>query len=200
VPGCTSNCDVDYLICTHCAPDRDRAVEFTCSADDLGDGKCRIILFGNNPVDLIEEGSGPIATIDYDVSEDAPSSNCIDITPADSMASDRFGNPLFVVEEADELCFIVCGDVYPRGCLGQCQCGDGVVDIFDILEEVDFALEVTSPSDCQLLNADVPTGQSPYCSERDGIIDIFDILVLLDMALGKYNNCCDDIFFPCVYC
>ena len=43
------------------------------------------------------------------------------------------------------------------------DCGDGVVDIYDIMCEVDLALTATTPNDCQLARADVPTGTPPNC-------------------------------------
>jgi hypothetical protein len=181
--------DGNYLTCTSCSPDPARAMEFTCSANDLGD-KCRIILASINPAAGIEEGCGPIATIDYDVSPSAPSDGCIDITPSDSEVADMFNDPLCVCEETGEICFIICGDVYPADCLGQPECGDGVVDIFDILEEIDFVLGEATPTDCQFGRANVPQGTPPYCSAPDGLIQIYDVLVIIDMALGK-ANCCD---------
>ena len=94
---------------------------------------------------------------------------------------------------------MACGDVYPRDCLpNDPNCGDGVVDIFDILEEIDFVLGIIDPSDCQITRADVPTGTPPYCTPPDGIIDIFDVLVIIDMALGK-PNCCDYYYFGTIY-
>jgi hypothetical protein len=113
--------------------------------------------------------------------------------------ADRFGDPLCTCEVQGDVCFILCGDVYPRECLpAQPNCGDGVVDIFDILEEVDFVLGIITPSICQFARADVPTGTPPYCSDPDSVIDIFDVLVIIDMALGK-ANCCDYVYFGLIY-
>ena len=84
-----------------------------------------------------------------------------------------------------------CGDVYPReSCLGAMNCGDGMVNIFDSLEEMDFILGVVEPSDCQRMRADVPNGMPPYCDAPNGEIDIFDLQVIQRMAAGK-TNCCD---------
>jgi hypothetical protein len=48
------------------------------------------------------------------------------------------------------------------------ECGDGDVDIFDILLEVDFALGVKVPDDCQAgERSNVPTGTPPYCIAPD---------------------------------
>jgi hypothetical protein len=77
-------------------------------------------------------------------------------------------------------------------------CGDGVVNLFDILEAVDIILGYAEPTDCQLKNGDVPNGMPPYCGSpsgstnclTDGQMDIFDLIVINDTALGK-ANCCD---------
>jgi len=187
----------NYLTCTGCAPDAIRTPQYICSAHEQEDGKCRVVLVSTNPSGLILEGEGPIFTIDYSVHEGAPSDQCIDVAPSESKVSDRFGDPLCVCEESGEVCFFLCGDVYPADCLSQPQCGDGVTNVFDILEEIDFVLGIAMPSGCQALRANVPMGTPPYCGcvgnevcQIDGAIDIFDTLVIIDMALGK-ANCCD---------
>jgi hypothetical protein len=94
---------------------------------------------------------------------------------------------------------VECGDVYPPDSFpGGGDCGDGVVNEFDILEEIDFYLGLTEPTECQKARADMPNGKPPYCGnpagspncESDGMINIFDVLVVNDKALGQ-ANCCD---------
>ena len=70
------------------------------------------------------------------------------------------------------------------------SCGDGVVNIFDILEVIDIVLNIGEHSDCQLNQADVPTSTPPDCLDPDSDINIFDVLVIIDKALDK-PNCCD---------
>ena len=186
----------DCLTCTGCTPDADRAIDYTCSAAEQTDGTCKVILASFNPAGMIEEGSGAIFTVDY--VGDCP--GCVTIYNDGYLlnVADRFGDPLCVCFVEGEICEFACGDVYPRECLpDDPECGDGVVDIFDILEEIDFILNVIDPSVCQEGRADVPTGTPPYCGcvgdeicQTDGVIDIFDLLVIIDMALGK-ANCCD---------
>ena len=188
----------DTLVCTGCTPDNDRALDYTCSASEQTDGSCKAVLATFNPAGMIEEGDGAVFSIDYRVNEGAPVAGCVEMIPAGSKVSDEFGDQLCVCEEAGELCFYVCGDIYPRECLpDDPDCGDGESNIFDILEEIDFALEIIDPSECQEARADVPTGTPPYCGcvgdeicQTDGIIDVFDLLVIIDMALGK-ANCCE---------
>jgi hypothetical protein len=75
------------------------------------------------------------------------------------------------------------GDVYPPA-----TCGDGVIDIYDILTEVDFILGIQIPTACQDEKGDVPNGMPPYyCMISDGVIDIFDAVVMIDAALWKPN-------------
>jgi hypothetical protein len=188
-----------FLTCTSCLPDPDRAPEYQCFAAEQADGQCRILLLSTNPSGMIEQGSGAIATIQYDVAADAPSADCIEIAPTDSIVKDQYSADLCVCEESGELCFIVCGDVYPRDCLPDMpNCGDGIVDIFDILEEIDIVLGLVIPSDCQETRADVPTGVPPYCAAPDGEYTLNDVLTIIDMALGKLN-CCDYYYLGLIY-
>jgi hypothetical protein len=59
------------LTCTECAPDPDRAPQFICSANELEDGKCRVVMTIFNPSALISEGEGSIFTVDYEIDESA---------------------------------------------------------------------------------------------------------------------------------
>ena len=78
------------------------------------------------------------------------------------------------------------------------DCGDGVVDIYDIMCEVDLALTATAPNDCQAPRADVPTGTPPWCTAPDGEINILDIMVLIDMALNR-QDCCSFFYQGIIY-
>jgi hypothetical protein len=65
-----------------------------------------------------------------------------------------------------------CGGGYPVPTCSVCApgatCGDGDVDIFDILLEVDFALGTKRPDSCQAgSRSNVPTGTPPYCLAPD---------------------------------
>jgi hypothetical protein len=108
------------------------------------------------------------------------------------------------------VCFKTCGDIYPQDCVGgicaDTDCGDGIVDILDILEGLDIVVGLQVPTSCQTGNGDVPNGVPPYCGnppgtpncEGDGEINIFDVLVMIDKALGKMN-CCDYCLFGEIY-
>jgi hypothetical protein len=65
-----------------------------------------------------------------------------------------------------------CPPGWPVPTCSQCaigsSCGDGDVDIFDILLEVDFALGTKTPDACQKgTRSNVPTGTPPYCLAPD---------------------------------
>jgi hypothetical protein len=84
-----------------------------------------------------------------------------------------------------DLIYTTPGDVYPKA-----TCGDGVIDIFDILTEVDFAVGRQIPTDCQAAKGNVPTGTPPDCTASDNEINIFDLMTMIDKALGR-PNCID---------
>ena len=191
----------DYLTCTGCVADPDNALEYSCVAQEQVDGDCVVVMTSNNPAAMLEQGSmRPIFSVEFDVGAVPLAVDCVDLWfyPPATFIADKFGCALCPCLISGEICFAVCGDVYPRECLPDDPlCGDGVVDIFDILEEIDFVLQIVTPSICQEERADVPIGQPPYCGcvgpdvcVVDGTINIFDVLVIIDMALGK-PNCCD---------
>lgn len=104
-------CDVDdYLNCTGCEI-TDRTTDFTCLSNEITDptessyGCCRVGLFtmsGN----LIEEGTGTIFTITFDVSDEAPLGECIDLNPEEVGVSDENNKPIDdVTPVKGEFCF-----------------------------------------------------------------------------------------------
>ena len=216
-PGtCVAN---DNMVCTECVVDEDRTPEFVCSANEiteLGDtyGCCRVVVYTTEPDDLIQQGEGAIARVKYDVLDSKTSKECVPLWPFDIKVSDQFNEYLCACPEAGEICFRICGDVYPQDCYECTSCGDGVVDIFDILEEIDIILGLQNASACQAMcyHGDVPVGMPPYCgpvggetpaicdppAACDGEIDIFDALVIIDKALSKMN-CCDYCMFGLIY-
>jgi hypothetical protein len=199
----------DNLECTACLIDPDRALDFTCSANEQPDGSCRIVLYSTNPAALILQGRGPVAQVVYQAG-DAKVGDCACLMPVDILMSDQFNEDLCACQLPGEVCFKTCGDIYPQDCLGgpcaDTDCGDGVVDILDILEGLDIVLGLQEATACQIDNGDVPNGVPPYCGnppgtpncEGDGDIDIFDVLVMIDKALGKMN-CCDYCLFGEIY-
>ncbi len=99
-------CDVDnYLSCTACET-TERTTGFECETNELPNGCCRIVLvsFGG---DFIEEGTGPVFTINYDVLAGAPSGHCIELNPEGIEIADETGAPFTddVVTESGQFCF-----------------------------------------------------------------------------------------------
>jgi len=203
--------EANNLVCTACTADPVRALQFTCSAaDPEEDGICSVVMYSTNPAALIAQGSGQIATILYDAVDPA-AGNCEVAMPVNEVASDQFNEDLCACGAPGEVCFKTCGDIYPQDCVdGPCgdiqACGDGVVDLFDILEAIDIILGLQTATECQIGNADVPNGMPPYCGnppgdpncQSDGDVDIFDVLVMIDKALGK-ANCCDYCTFGNIF-
>ena len=144
---------------------------------------------------LIDEGTGTILTIRYDVRENAPT-GCTDLNPEHAKVSDEIFDPLAVCVSSGEFCFFVCGDIYPEeSSPGADDCGDGVTDLFDVLEAIDIVLGIGVHSGCQLIRADLPNGMPPDCRDPNGAIDLFDILVIIDVVLNR-ENCCDYYYGP----
>lgn len=162
----------------------DRTPGFVCLFNELQNGCVRVILL--SVIDeLIDEGKGPIFTLKYDVSGEAPPQECINLNLQNVKVSDEFGNALEMCAFPGNFCFVSCGDIAPKE-----TCGDGKVDLYDALKMIDIVLGITVPSDCQLAGANVPNGIPPECRERDDDIDIFDIMVIIDIIL-KRDNCCE---------
>ena len=198
---------VDNMVCTECVIDEGRSPGFICSANELENGCCRVVLYTTEPDDLIQQGSGAVARIKYDIT-DANSKDCLCLFPYERELFDQFNECVCAAGEAGEICFYICGDIYPQDCYECTSCGDGVVDLFDILEAVDILLGKQTATACQELHGDVPNGMPPYCGdpagvnppncETDGEITLGDVLVIIDKALGKMN-CCDYCDYGLIY-
>jgi hypothetical protein len=92
----------------------------------------------------------------------------------------------------------VCGDIFPPGSPGAMDCGDGVVNALDAEEAIYLIENNITPTDCQLINGDVPNGIPEFCGyppgtfncALNGVFDIYDYMVIADKAMGRIN-CCD---------
>lgn len=102
-----SVCDVgDYISCTGCET-TERTSKFQCiSHEDLETGCCNIISVSLSG-DIIEEGTGPVITIQYDVSEGAPIEECRTLNLNDVKLSDADGviPSEDVITKPGEFCF-----------------------------------------------------------------------------------------------
>ena len=193
---------IDCMTCADCEL-TERTTMFDCSVLELPNGCCRVLLFCKNPGCAINPGLCDIITVVYDmsdVSEDCPGTDCITQIPENIIVSDFDGYQLTASGFPIEVCPFLCGDVCPADdpLTPYWDCGDGVVDIYDMICEVDFALTAATPDDCQAMRADVPTGTPPDCIPPDGTINILDITVLIDMALSR-QDCCTFYYTGVIY-
>jgi len=188
---------MDYdnnLTCTGCMPDPTRAPDFICFTYEQILGGCKVVMATLSPDALIAEAAeyGTIFTVDYLI-ENASWSECTTVVPSeeDTIIINDLKEQVETCVEAGEICFDLCGDVFPP--IDDTNCGDGAVNIFDVLEEIDFVLGSSTPSECQELRVNVPTGLPPGCTAPDPVgtqPDILDVLVIIDELLDK-PNCCD---------
>ena len=63
IAECDTAYNADNLVCTQCVIDSDRALEYTCSANEQADGSCRVVLYSTDTAAVISQGRGPIAQI-----------------------------------------------------------------------------------------------------------------------------------------
>jgi len=199
---------IDNIVCTECIVNEYRTPEFICSAAEQADGCCRVVLYSIESDDLIQQGSGAIAKIKYDIGGDLSSKDCLCLWPFNREVLNQFNEEVCACGDAGEICFYLMGDIYPQDCYECTSCGEGKVDLFDVLEGVDIILGRQAASECQKLHGDVPLGMPPYCGEpasvnppnceTDGEISVSDVVVIIDKMLSKLN-CCDYCMFVEVY-
>jgi len=117
-------CDEDdYLALMRCEI-TERTEGFLCRAFESGDGCCSVMLFSMGGATVIEEGSGPIFTLQYVVSEEAPGDECRGLTTGNVEATDDNYFPLDVISSQGEFCFAAeVGEEDPDG--------DGILDADD---------------------------------------------------------------------
>jgi hypothetical protein len=190
----------DCLICVGCEM-TERTVIFDCMVNELENGCCAVVIFSKNPGGVINPGECDIVIIDYTLKdEEECCSTCINIVPENVEVVDQYGYLVGTsLGETGMICPFECGDVEPAASTAASwDCGDGDVDIFDILEEVDFIIHVKDPDDCQAVRADVPTGTPPDCDPPDGGIDVADLMVIIDMALNR-QDCCSYYYGGVIY-
>ena len=91
----------DNLTCTGCETTA-RASKFTCASNERENGCVSIILVSLEG-DLIDVGTGSLFSLSYDVADGAPS-ECLSLTPAETIVSDENTSPLNATTEEGEFC------------------------------------------------------------------------------------------------
>ena len=184
---CESN--DDCLECVECEL-TERTTIFDCVVNELDNGCCRVIIFSKNPGGVINPGECNIATLVYLLDPACSFMECETLTSTNVIVTDQYGSEMDAVGLTGSVCPFTCGDIEPgESAPGANDCGDGDVDIFDIMEEVSFALGEKTPDACQAGRADVPTGTPPFCVAPEEGINVLDIMVIIDMALDR-PDCC----------
>ena len=102
-------CDIDnYLNCRACNSTA-RTPGFSCSTNELANGCVRVLLFSTQG-NIIEEGSGPIFTLTYEVSGAAPEGECRHLNPKEVSVAGEDGDPLQapMIVDSGKFCFFYC--------------------------------------------------------------------------------------------
>jgi len=193
---------IDCMECIDCEL-TERTTMFNCTIFEKPNGCCSVLLFCMNPGCAINPGVCDIVTVVYTtlpLSTECPGTHCITHVPESIIVSDYDGFSLTAEGLPGDACPLVCGDVCPPDdpLIDGWDCGDGIIDIYDIMCEVDLALTATAPDDCQLPRADVPNGTPPTCGDPDGEINILDIMVITDMAMNR-SDCCTFYYTGVIY-
>jgi hypothetical protein len=194
---------IDCMECIDCELTERTSPMFDCSSLEHSNGCCNVLLFCTNPSCAITPGTGDIVTVIYTTlpsSTECPGTHCITHVPEGIIVSDDDGYACTAEGLPGDACPLVCGDVCPPDdpAIDGWDCGDGIIDIYDIMCEVDLSLTAVTPDDCQLPRADVPTGTPPFCDAPDGEINILDIMVVTDMAMGR-PDCCTFYYTGDIY-
>lgn len=103
----------DYLTISDCTPaGRAATAGFSCSSNELDDGCALVVLVYNSGTGLfIGAGSGPIATLSYDVKgADQSETGCIDTDVDEAQVVDSLDNILGTSGIPDQFC-ITCSNV-----------------------------------------------------------------------------------------
>jgi hypothetical protein len=97
-------CDEDdFVVCAGCQA-VDRASSFLCDLEEQPNGCCGMLLVDATGGGLAE-GAGPVFTVDYTVSRNAPVGECRRLDVQEVKIADDNQQPLDVTSEPGEFCF-----------------------------------------------------------------------------------------------
>ncbi|MDY6972117.1 MAG: metallophosphoesterase, partial [Thermodesulfobacteriota bacterium] len=176
----------DCLTLTGVEP-TNRASGFTCDFEDdyAGTGCARVILYSAGG-SFIPPGNNSILSLRYDVKEGSPLRKCRSITPENLLITDENNDPLSAAQGSGSFYFGVFGDLWPYDSVSGAV-GDGLVNIFDVVRDIQILLETYTPSVCEFVSGNVPTGDPPYCQAPDEVINVQDILIIVARILERQN-------------
>jgi hypothetical protein len=121
-------CDEDdYLALMRCEV-TERTEGFLCRASESDNGCCSVMLFSMTGSSVIEQGAGPIFTLQYTVSDEAPIDECRILTTENVNAMNASGASLQVISSQGEYCF--AAEVEPED-PDEDTDEDGVIDELD---------------------------------------------------------------------
>jgi archaellum component FlaF (FlaF/FlaG flagellin family) len=176
--GCLSLADVELT---------ERSSGFSVEfQDDYPQSGCaRIILYSTTGA-LIGPGDGPVVILHYDVDSTATGS-CVDLTSDNLFITDEYDEPLTAAEDPGIFFLGIYGDPWPydNGIVG-----DGQVNIHDVVRDIQICLGIYTPTDCEFVAGDVPTGFGFNCRAPDEQINISDVLETVAKILAR-DNCID---------
>ncbi len=97
-------CDAGNLLsCSRCEA-TSRAEGFSCNASEKEGGCCSIVLYSTGGI-VIEAGSSPILTVDFNVSASAPQGECRSLSAENINVGNDYNVPLATDAVAGEFCF-----------------------------------------------------------------------------------------------
>jgi len=166
----------------------DRTSKFTFDFEDQESGCTRLILYSTSG-DLIQPGNGPILILHYNVSAVADEHSCVEISPNNILIADENDNPIVASEDSGNFFFGIYGDIWPYDDQAG-TVGDGFVDIFDVVRDIQIILGTYTPTPCEFVAGDTPTGFGSDCQAPDEDINISDVLEIIAKILNR-PNCID---------
>ena len=168
----------------------DRAAGFTCDfQDDYPQAGCARLVLYSTSGDVIAAGDGPIFILHYDVEAGATAHSCVEITSDNLLITDEDDEPLTAAEDPGSFFFGIYGDPWPYDDVNG-TVGDGEINIFDVVRDVQISLETYTPTYCEFVAGDVPTGFGTDCQAPDEDIKVSDVLEMVAKILGR-PNCID---------
>ena len=157
--------------------------------DDYPQAGCARLLLYSQGGSVIAAGDGPIFILHYGVDAGATAHSCVEITSDNLLITDENDEPLTAAEDSGSFFFGIYGDPWPYDDVNG-TVGDGEVNIFDVVRDVQIILGTYTPIDCEFVAGDVPTGFGTNCEAPDGEINVSDVLEMVRKILGR-DNCID---------